>query len=68
MSSGDGFLYAARRDDGSEIWRKSWAAPAEVPFFAASHGCWVRSTPAYDGRNLYVGDMLETFFALEQSG
>ncbi len=56
---------ALARLDGSEIWRKSWGAPAEVPFFAASHGAWVRSTPAYDGEMLFVGDMLEMVFALD---
>ena len=36
-----------------------------MPFFARSHGAWVRSTPAYDGETLYVGDMLEVLVALD---
>ena len=56
---------ALRRSDGEELWRRDWRSPASVPFFARSHGAWVRSTPAYDGETLYVGDMLEVLVALD---
>ena len=56
---------ALRRSDGEEVWRREWRAPASVPFFARSHGAWVRSTPAYDGETLFVGDMLEVLVALD---
>ena len=56
---------ALRRDTGEEIWRRGWEAQGDVPFFAASHGAWERSTPAYDGRVLYVGDMEEVLHALD---
>ena len=56
---------ALRRSDGEEVWRRDWRAPASVPFFARSHGAWVRSTPAYDGETLFVGDMLEVLVALD---
>jgi outer membrane protein assembly factor BamB len=36
-----------------------------VPFFAASNGDWVRSTPVFDGNTLFVGDMRETLVALD---
>jgi len=40
-----------------------------VPFFAASNGSWIRSTPAYDGKNLYVGGMRDVLVCIEgQSG
>jgi outer membrane protein assembly factor BamB len=64
-AKGDVTVRALRRTDGREIWRRSWTAPASVPFFARSHGDWVRSTPAYDGETLFVGDMLEVLVALD---
>jgi outer membrane protein assembly factor BamB len=56
---------ALRRDTGDEIWRREWPAKGDVPFFAASHGTWERSTPAYDGEVLYMGDMKEVLHALD---
>lgn len=56
---------ALDRASGRELWSRSWQAGTQVPFFAASHGTWVRSTPAWDGSTLYVGDMRETIVALD---
>lgn len=56
---------ALRRTDGTEIWRYSWKGGMDVPFFAKRNGNWVRSTPAFDGKRLYVGGMQERFFALD---
>ena len=40
-----------------------------VPFFAARNGSWIRSTPATDGKTLYVGGILDVLVALDcQSG
>ena len=36
----------------------------KVPFFAAKNGSWVRSTPAYDGENLYVCGMRDVLHSL----
>ena len=36
-----------------------------VPFFAWKNGSWVRSTPAYDGKNLYVGGMRDFLICLD---
>jgi len=36
-----------------------------VPFFAASNGSWVRSTPACDGKSLYVGGMRDLLLCLD---
>ena len=58
---------ALRRSDGTEVWTTRWAASGKVPFFAAANGDWVRSTPAWDGRTLYVGDMEEKIMALDGS-
>ena len=58
---------ALRRSDGTEVWTTRWGATGDVPFFAASNGDWVRSTPAWDGQTLYVGDMQEKIMALDGS-
>ncbi|MDH3227378.1 MAG: PQQ-binding-like beta-propeller repeat protein [Thermoleophilia bacterium] len=62
---GAAVVRALARATGETLWRRSWPARAEVPFFAASHGAWVRSTPAWDGETLYVGDMLEVLVAFD---
>ena len=36
-----------------------------VPFFAWKNGSWVRSTPAYDGKNLYVAGMRDFLVCLD---
>lgn len=56
---------ALDRASGREIWSHSWEAATQVPFFAASHGTWVRSTPVWDGATLYIGDMRENLLALD---
>lgn len=56
---------ALDRETGKELWRKAWASSGDVPFFAAKSGDWVRSTPAWDGDTLYVGDMREVLTALD---
>jgi outer membrane protein assembly factor BamB len=56
---------ALNRATGAELWRHAWAGSGSVPFFAAANGDWVRSTPAFDGETLYVGDMIEHLLALD---
>jgi steroid 5-alpha reductase family enzyme/outer membrane protein assembly factor BamB len=51
--------------DGKELWTTRWDASGSVPFFAATNGDWVRSTPVWDGASLYVGDMQERVVALD---
>lgn len=63
--NGQVILRALSRADGSELWRQTWNAPGSVPFFAQRSGDWVRSTPAYDGQTLYVGDMHEVLRAID---
>ncbi len=36
-----------------------------VPFFAASNGSWIRSTPAFDGESLYVAGMRDVLACLD---
>jgi outer membrane protein assembly factor BamB len=53
------------RKTGKELWRASWEGSITVPFFAAKNGCWVRSTPAYDGKTLYVAGIKDLLVALD---
>ncbi len=46
---------ALDRATGKELWNKKWTGAMNVPFFAASNGSWIRSTPVWDGERLYVG-------------
>lgn len=55
---------ALDRATGKELWSTSWGAGMAVPFFAASNGSWVRSTPACDGESLYVGGMRDLLVCL----
>ena len=56
---------ALDRKTGQVLWQITWPATGNVPFFARSNGDWVRSTPAWDGKALYVGDMSEVLVALD---
>jgi outer membrane protein assembly factor BamB len=56
---------ALDRATGRELWRASWKGKISVPFYAKRSGDWIRSTPAYDGRTLYVGGMEEVLVALD---
>lgn len=53
------------RKTGKQIWEKAWAGSIKVPFFAAKNGSWVRSTPACDGKTLYIGGMRDVLVALD---
>jgi outer membrane protein assembly factor BamB len=56
---------ALDRESGGEVWKRTWPGSGSVPFFAAKNGDWVRSTPAFDGQTLFVGDMSEVLVALD---
>ena len=53
------------RKTGKQLWEKAWAGSIKVPFFAAKNGSWVRSTPACDGKTLYIGGMRDVLVALD---
>ncbi|MCE9531864.1 MAG: PQQ-like beta-propeller repeat protein [Planctomycetes bacterium] len=57
-------VYALDRKSGKELWRVQWPGAITVPFFAASNGSWIRSTPAYDGDSLYVAGMQDVLVSL----
>lgn len=56
---------ALDRRTGKELWRASWDGSWKVPFFARANGDWIRATPAYDGKTLFVGGMREVVVALD---
>lgn len=53
------------RRSGRELWKTRWEGAMTVPFFAARNGSWIRSTPAYDGRTLFVAGMRDVLVALD---
>ena len=57
-------VLALDRKTGKERWRAEWEGAMTVPFFAASNGSWIRSTPAYDGECLYVAGMRDVLVCL----
>ena len=57
-------VLALDRKTGEERWRAEWKGAMSVPFFAASNGSWIRSTPAYDGECLYVAGMRDVLVCL----
>lgn len=56
---------ALDRNTGRELWKAQWEGGANVPFFAARNGNWVRSTPACDGQSLFVGGMRDLLVCLD---
>ncbi len=57
-------VHALDRKTGKERWRAEWKGAMFVPFFAASNGSWIRSTPAYDGECLSVAGMRDVLVCL----
>lgn len=57
-------VYALDRKTGDQKWKTGWEGSMTVPFFAAANGSWIRSTPAYDGENLYVAGMRDVLVCL----
>lgn len=55
------------RATGKEIWKTEWEAGMKVPFFAASNGSWIRSTPAFAGGRLFVASMEDILLCLQAS-
>lgn len=53
------------RKTGKELWKVSWEGSITVPFFAAKNGSWIRSTPAYDGKTLFVAGIKDLLVAVD---
>ena len=56
---------ALDRQDGHEVWSAEWEGAMRVPFFAASNGSWIRATPAFDGRSLFVAGIRDVLVSLD---
>lgn len=56
---------ALNRTTGEELWKIEWPGAMTVPFFAAANGSWIRSTPVFDGKKLYVAGMLDVLVAID---
>ncbi len=52
------------RKSGKLAWSIEWDGKMKVPFFAARNGSWVRSTPAFDGENLFVCGMRDVLHSI----
>lgn len=52
------------RKTGKELWRAEWSGAIAVPFFAASNGSWIRSTPALDADSLFAAGMRDVLVSL----
>ena len=53
------------RATGRERWQVSWEGAMKVPFFAASNGSWIRSTPCVDGGRVYVAGIRDVLVCLD---
>ena len=58
-------VFALDRKSGKTKWKAGWRGAVTVPFFAAANGSWIRSTPIYDGTNLYVAGMRDVLVCLD---
>ncbi|MCY2950382.1 MAG: PQQ-binding-like beta-propeller repeat protein [Planctomycetota bacterium] len=61
----DEVVRALDKRTGKDLWKTSWPGVTRVPFFAASNGSWIRSTPVWDERSLYVGGMRDVLVSLD---
>jgi outer membrane protein assembly factor BamB len=50
---------------GKKLWEARWESALQVPFFAASHGSWMRATPALSDDRLYVAGMRDVLVCLD---
>jgi len=56
---------ALDRKTGKELWQVDWLGSMSVPFFAARNGSWIRSTPATDGKSLFVAGIQDVLVCLD---
>ncbi|WP_246109615.1 PQQ-binding-like beta-propeller repeat protein [Roseimaritima multifibrata] len=56
---------AHRLDSGEVAWDAEWPGSMSVPFFAASNGDWIRSTPACTDSHLVVLGMRDVLVCLD---
>jgi outer membrane protein assembly factor BamB len=56
---------ALSRATGKELWKVEWPGAMSVPFFAKRNGDWIRATPTFDGKSLYVAGMRDVLVSLD---
>lgn len=56
---------ALDRTSGKELWKVEWKGALRVPFFARANGSWIRSTPASDGKRLFVAGIRDVLVCLD---
>ncbi len=56
---------AIDRTTGRELWHAEWEGALSVPFFAASNGSWIRSTPCVDDGRVFVAGMRDVLVCLD---
>ncbi|MBM4010069.1 MAG: pyrrolo-quinoline quinone [Planctomycetes bacterium] len=56
---------AIDRASGAERWQVEWPGSMSVPFFAASNGSWIRSTPCVDEGRVFVAGMRDVLVCLD---
>lgn len=61
----DEFVRCLDRKTGMQKWEVNWTGSMKVPFFAASNGSWIRSTPAYADGKLYVGGIRDILVCID---
>lgn len=55
---------ALDRKTGKELWKTGWDSTFTVIPMGRVRGSWIRATPAYDGKNLYVAGMRDVVVCL----
>lgn len=58
---------ALDRTTGRELWHAEWEGALRVPFFAASNGSWIRSTPCVDDGRVFVAGMRDVLVCLDEA-
>ncbi len=52
---------------GAERWSVKWEGAISVPFFAASNGDWIRSTPVSNGNRIVIAGMRDVVVCLDSA-
>lgn len=61
----DEYVRCLDRSSGQQKWEVNWTGSMKVPFFAASNGSWIRSTPAYSDGKIYVGGIRDILVCID---
>jgi outer membrane protein assembly factor BamB len=56
---------ALDRKSGKQLWETSWKGSMTVSWIGRANGSWIRATPAWDGKRLYVAGIRDVVVCLE---